>query len=441
MNPNVKRNRRRDVIAEHGASCWLCGVEVAPADFTLDHVIPRSEGGSHDAENLRAAHLACNQGRHRLGPTRSTPLAELLASAVRMLWPRRLQQELVLDLPQRKDWTDADLDVAAADFAAWLGEDLGLAQTISTSVTPPANWVELRARARRLLGATTSDQFHDTIAEMFGKASPTVRNNAALFDPARVEHAWIALLGRIDAGQTLTGVTFHTRTRHNVDIALGRLFVHVGAGTPDAADALILISLLALYQRRRQPADARAARGRAMRRRAVPKPIARLASRLYPIGASSRMLRAAEAFKYPREAAVFRSLALEWAFTVAHLAPHPTTIKPVATGPSNALALVEAAVTQVLPHLEAVEGAVVRFRLSIMADYARGTRLAVPDGCPAPYVVAHRHLADAHLANALDQKERAIVAAARMVDADEAGTLMLAPQIRAAQRRIEGLRP
>lgn len=52
-----------------GATCGICG---EPVDMTLrrsdsnlcasvDHVLPRSLGGTHDPENLQLAHLLCNQ--------------------------------------------------------------------------------------------------------------------------------------------------------------------------------------------------------------------------------------------------------------------------------------------------------------------------------------------------------------------------------------------
>lgn len=47
--------------------CWLCGEVTRPGDDpssdwypSLDHVLPRSRGGSDDPENLRCAHRLCN---------------------------------------------------------------------------------------------------------------------------------------------------------------------------------------------------------------------------------------------------------------------------------------------------------------------------------------------------------------------------------------------
>lgn len=42
-------------------TCCICGKKVSERDFSLDHTIPLALGGSHSQENLRVAHLRCNQ--------------------------------------------------------------------------------------------------------------------------------------------------------------------------------------------------------------------------------------------------------------------------------------------------------------------------------------------------------------------------------------------
>ncbi len=62
------RNRRRVLRDED--ICWLCGVVVDkrlpgtdPNGPTVDHVVPRENGGTNDLGNLRLAHLRCNSAR------------------------------------------------------------------------------------------------------------------------------------------------------------------------------------------------------------------------------------------------------------------------------------------------------------------------------------------------------------------------------------------
>lgn len=61
---------RRRIYEEDSWTCQICG-ELTSKVFdsnnlwspTLDHVIPRSKGGSDDRSNLRTAHLWCNSLR------------------------------------------------------------------------------------------------------------------------------------------------------------------------------------------------------------------------------------------------------------------------------------------------------------------------------------------------------------------------------------------
>ena len=51
----------------HGVvPCWVCGQPVLPAEATLEHMRPLSEGGNSHLENLAISHALCNQRRHTL---------------------------------------------------------------------------------------------------------------------------------------------------------------------------------------------------------------------------------------------------------------------------------------------------------------------------------------------------------------------------------------
>ena len=48
----------------HGqVPCWVCGKHVTPADATLEHMQPLSEGGNSHLENLTISHAECNRQR------------------------------------------------------------------------------------------------------------------------------------------------------------------------------------------------------------------------------------------------------------------------------------------------------------------------------------------------------------------------------------------
>jgi len=60
------RKLRAWVLARDGYTCAYCGA----AATTVDHVIPRSEGGTHDPANLAACCWPCQRGERRpLGAT------------------------------------------------------------------------------------------------------------------------------------------------------------------------------------------------------------------------------------------------------------------------------------------------------------------------------------------------------------------------------------
>jgi 5-methylcytosine-specific restriction endonuclease McrA len=49
----------------HGqVPCWVCHQHVALQEATLEHIQPRSEGGSSHQENLAISHARCNHARH-----------------------------------------------------------------------------------------------------------------------------------------------------------------------------------------------------------------------------------------------------------------------------------------------------------------------------------------------------------------------------------------
>lgn len=50
-----------------GGICYLCGLPMfpnaesgSPLVFTLEHIIPKSKGGTNDMENLSGSHQFCN---------------------------------------------------------------------------------------------------------------------------------------------------------------------------------------------------------------------------------------------------------------------------------------------------------------------------------------------------------------------------------------------
>jgi HNH endonuclease len=59
----IGKLKRSLIIAAYDGCCWICGGR--PDVPSLDHVIPRQDGGGVDIENLRPAHAGCNGERDR----------------------------------------------------------------------------------------------------------------------------------------------------------------------------------------------------------------------------------------------------------------------------------------------------------------------------------------------------------------------------------------
>lgn len=59
-HPRTRRAMLDRAIATHGWVCCICGGPIREGDESLQHLRPRSQGGTDDESNLRPAHLRCN---------------------------------------------------------------------------------------------------------------------------------------------------------------------------------------------------------------------------------------------------------------------------------------------------------------------------------------------------------------------------------------------
>lgn len=60
-----KRLRKLLLTNVLSASCHYCQKEFTADDLTIEHIIPRSQGGTNDIENVTLACLPCNQEKGR----------------------------------------------------------------------------------------------------------------------------------------------------------------------------------------------------------------------------------------------------------------------------------------------------------------------------------------------------------------------------------------
>lgn len=65
MRCKQKRAMKARLIRTFGSRCWWCPLsrELPAEELTIDHLIPRSKGGSNSLENLRLACRSCNSSR------------------------------------------------------------------------------------------------------------------------------------------------------------------------------------------------------------------------------------------------------------------------------------------------------------------------------------------------------------------------------------------
>ena len=209
------------------------------------------------------------------------------------------------------------------------------------------------------------------------------------------------------------GLRFEERSQANVMALLARIAAHTAIAQPDAMDALLLFSLIALWQRRRPTAEVRANRDGTSTRRAAAKPLVRLTETLIQPKQALALLEL-------RHAGI-RTLAIEAALTRAHLVPHVDRHGAIPDSP-RLLPMIADAMTDDAPHAE-----MLRFRIAVMRAWRDKSPWPDPPLSLAehPYVIMTTALARQARGGGLSQ-----AALADKWGTDWAGKAMLAPLIR-----------
>ena len=352
-------------------------------------------------------------------------LADALLTILDRLWPARAKQELLLDLGERKDWSAEDRGAAVSRFADWLTANVAMPGTLAAEdgdtetdgdrPDVPVDGVEPERGVGRGVVA---------LARLVGTPAKTLANTLATpLRADRRDHRWLLLLRQLERGEAETdALVFHRRSPASVAGAIARA---ASRRAPDAGDALLLLSLVALWQRRRDTHEARAARGVSGPRGAMPKPAAAVKWDVVALPQLAPLIELAihRGGEFGRDLA---AIAVEAVLTEAHLAPHRTrgVQPPDATWGVAWLRGADDVLSD--PRVAALLGeretAIFRWRVARMRDYAAGNRaLAVPLGCQRhPYV---------DLALAIDAARGGGVSARRF-RAREPGYFMLLPQAR-----------
>lgn len=363
----------------------------------------------------------------------AVPLDDVLGRAVEALWPARAKQELLFDLGERKRWTSPDATQAVVRLAAWLQAELGLPEVLAPTAASGLAVSEARRLAAVLCGPPPRSVgvAKDLVAlqPLVGSSSPKALANSLSEDlrSRRGDHRWLLALATVAAApdaasRRLDAWLFHERSRVAVVAELSGLAGRLDAGMLDAGDAVLVFSLLALWQRRRPAEEARGNRGKASSRRAAPKPVAALDEELIGLAQLDAILAAARRVS-DAAGRCLTLLAIEAALTQAHLVPHTARRAPAGGRPSDRwLPRVRAALSNAwLVDLVGVEAAaLLGHRVARMRAYRDGE--APP---PAPALV-HPHLTATSL---IDSRQTS--AHSTSLSLDDRGVLMLAPQLRA----------
>jgi len=56
----MPKTKRAHIYHRDGKKCVICGKHLPFKKMTLDHIIPKSKGGSNDVTNLRSTCFKCN---------------------------------------------------------------------------------------------------------------------------------------------------------------------------------------------------------------------------------------------------------------------------------------------------------------------------------------------------------------------------------------------
>lgn len=59
----MSRDKKFAALRSKGKYCALCGWRILLSEATVEHIIPRSKGGSHHAKNLTVSCQPCNSKR------------------------------------------------------------------------------------------------------------------------------------------------------------------------------------------------------------------------------------------------------------------------------------------------------------------------------------------------------------------------------------------
>ena len=347
---------------------------------------------------------------------------EILAHWIPLLWPDPTQQELLLDLGEHKGWTGADWDAACQSLGHWLHQELGLPETLVTEAPCELNRsdvlgiLKVLPTPKDVKESTGVSKINQKLSAWLGVGPKTFANMLSKgLCPDRWDHRWLRLLARLmTRPPDLDALLYHRRSQAAVTAEFQRRGQIQGL---DAADMLLLFSLIALYQRRRPTHEVRANRKKPQSRRQTAKPVIKLSGQLLMMGQFKLLMELAANIA---PGALLASICIECALTEAHLAPHIGRKGEKGTSGEEWLSIIE---KELVTHSQLMgeDTELFLFRIQVMRAYAQHE----PMPAPPPALLTHHYV---HALQQIDAARHEKPAA--KLDPMAGGVFMLLPQAR-----------
>ncbi|MDD5111120.1 MAG: HNH endonuclease [Candidatus Altiarchaeota archaeon] len=121
ISSGIHPQLRLEILERNGFTCQLCGAGAGDSDpynprrkvvLHIDHIKPKSQGGTDDRSNLRVLCSTCNQAKANIGMPTETTL-NLLARFRRA--PRDTQKEVYEQLKKRFGKDDQETGVTSEE--------------------------------------------------------------------------------------------------------------------------------------------------------------------------------------------------------------------------------------------------------------------------------------------------------------------------------------
>ena len=141
----------------------------------------------------------------------SKALTNALHSAITLMWPKRTQQEKLLDLGEQKPWSKAMARKAIVTLSHWLWTEVFIETCVDPATRKPAaERAALRAFGQNLNASVSGRRNRENhpdvaawicvVAGSVGGSPKTLSNSISTEKSSNPTHRWLRLISRVQAG-------------------------------------------------------------------------------------------------------------------------------------------------------------------------------------------------------------------------------------------------